>query len=55
MEPARLIRLPAATDGHLGQRVLIKPQSSGGYVVGSTDPDRPEVKSSWVSRMARAW
>jgi hypothetical protein len=44
MKPSRLAILHAATDGQLGQRVLIKPQSTGGYVVGGTDPERPEME-----------
>lgn len=53
MKPSRLTRLHAATDGQLGQRVLIKPQSSGGYVVGAADPDRPEMEVlAYVARGA---
>jgi hypothetical protein len=53
MQAARLSRLHVATDGQLGQRVLIKPQSSGGYVVGSADPDRPEMEIlAYVARGA---
>jgi hypothetical protein len=53
MKPSSLTRLHAATDRHLGQRVLIKPQSSGGYVVGAADPDRPEMEVlAYVARGA---
>ncbi len=44
MKSSRLMRLHSATDGHLGQRLLIKPQRGGGYVVGSNDPLRPPVE-----------
>lgn len=44
MKPSRLTRLHAATDDKLGQRLLIKPQSPGGYVVGASDPKRPEME-----------
>jgi hypothetical protein len=53
MQPARLMRLHAATDDQLGQRVLIKPQNSGGYVVGAADPERPETEVlAYVARGA---
>jgi hypothetical protein len=53
MQAARLSRLHAATDGQLGQRVLIKPQSRGGYVVGAADPERPEMEIlAYVARGA---
>jgi hypothetical protein len=53
MKPSRLTRLHAATDGQLGQRVLIKPQSNGGYVVGAADPERPEMEIlAYVARGA---
>lgn len=44
MKQTRLVRLHASTDSQLGQRVRIKPQSSGGYVVGSADPTRIEME-----------
>ena len=44
MKPSRLAILHAATDRQLGQRVRIKPQSTGGYVIGRTDPERPETE-----------
>lgn len=53
MQAARLSRLHAATDAQLGQRVLIKPQSSGGYVVGAADPERPDMEIlAYVARGA---
>jgi len=53
MQPARLTRLHAATDSQLGQRVLINPQKSGGYVVGAADPERPEMEVlAYVARGA---
>lgn len=48
---ARLARLHDATDRQLGERVLIKPQKGGGYVVGGADPDRPETElTGYVAR-----
>jgi len=44
VKASRLTRLHAATDRELSQRVLIKPQASGGYVVGAADPERPEME-----------
>ena len=38
----RLERLHAATDRQAGERVLIKPQKSGGYVLGVADETRPQ-------------
>jgi hypothetical protein len=53
MKPSRLARLHAATDGQLGQRVRIKPQRSGGYVVGAADAGRPEMEiMAYVARGA---
>ena len=53
MKHSRLARLHAATDGQLGQRVLIKPQKSGGYVVGVDDPERVEMEVlAYVARGA---
>lgn len=53
MKPSRLVRLHGATDGQLGQRVLIKPQNSGGYVVGAADAERPEMEiMAYVARGA---
>jgi hypothetical protein len=53
MKVAQLARLHAAIDSQLGQRLLIKPQSSGGYVVGATDPQRPEMEiMAYVARGA---
>ena len=53
MKHSRLSRLHAATDGQLGQRMLIKPQKSGGYVLGADDPGRPEMEIlAYVARGA---
>lgn len=53
MQAARLTRLHEATDRQLSQRVLIKPQSSGGYVIGSADTERLEMEiSAYVARGA---
>jgi hypothetical protein len=53
MQAARLTRLHAKTDVQLGQRVMIKPQSNGGYVVGVADPERPELEIlAYVARGA---
>lgn len=53
MKPTRLARLHAATDGQLGQQVLIRPQKSGGYVLGVADADRPEMEIvAYVARGA---
>jgi len=53
VQPVRLARLHGAIDRELGQRVLIKPQSSGGYVVGAADPERPETEVlAYVARGA---
>lgn len=41
---ARLAKLHAATDRQAGERVLIKPQQGGGYVVGGADPNREEME-----------
>lgn len=40
----RFARLHAATDRQSGERVLIKPQMHGGYVVGGPDPSREEMQ-----------
>ena len=53
MQSARLTRLHEATDRQLGQRMLIKPQKSGGYIVGGDDPERPEIEIlAYVARGA---
>jgi hypothetical protein len=53
MQSARLTRLHEATDRQLGQRVLIKPQTNGGYVVGADDPERVEMEVlAYVARGA---
>lgn len=53
MRPPRLAMLHASTDRQFGQRVLIKPQKSGGYVLGAGDANRPEMEIlAYVSRSA---
>ncbi len=53
MKHVQIARLHAATDRKLGQRVLIKPQSNGGYVVGAADLKRPEIEIlAYVARGA---
>jgi hypothetical protein len=53
MNLSRLDRLHATTDRQLGQRIEIKPQRSGGYVVGAADLARPEMEIlAYVARGA---
>ena len=40
----RLARLHAAADRQMGQRLLVRPQRGGGYVVGTDDPLRPPAE-----------
>ncbi len=51
----RLARLQAATDRQLGARVRVEPQTSGGYVAGGVDPERPpSVLYAYVTRTPAA-
>ena len=49
---ARLAKLQAATDRQAGERVLIKPQQGGGYLVGGADTNRDEFEfTGYVTRV----
>jgi hypothetical protein len=53
MKPSRLSILQKTTDRQAGERVLIQPQRSGGYVLGVSDEDRPEIEVlAYVARGA---
>ena len=40
----RLARLHAAADRQMGERLRVRPQRGGGYVVGGDDPLRPPAE-----------
>ena len=51
MLTSRLSKLHSATDRQSGERVLIKPQKSGGYVLGASDTARPDRQiTAYVAR-----